>query len=163
PARKRGTSDSRSAAEIVSDGPRLELKSRRELDRSWSADLVQGTEAAVCCTSAETVGERPGGVTERRRGQIVLGAAEIRLVEDMEALAAQAKPEACGRPELTLQRDVGLRRAESAKDIAAEVPLLTVRGRSERGPVEDFSPGVLRPEQFKRHPGVHIRPRAQGN
>ena len=79
-----------------------ELHLQRQLDRAGAADLVQGIEAAVGTAGAEAAGKRLRRLAELRAGQYVVGAAEVWVVEDVEELRPETKPEFLGNMKLPL-------------------------------------------------------------
>ena len=95
-----------------------------ELDGTGAADLVQGIEAAVCAAGAEAAGKRLRRLAEQRAGQGVVGAAEVRVVEDVEELRPETQPQFLGDVKLPLQRKICLPGPETAQLIAPEIALL---------------------------------------
>ena len=68
-----------------------ELKRQRQLDRARAADLVERVEAAVGPARAEAASQCLRRVTKLRTRQVAYGRAEVRVVEDVEELSAEAK------------------------------------------------------------------------
>ena len=58
-----------------------ELKLERELDRARAAELVQRVEAAVCAAGAKAARQRLCREAEQGAGQVIVGKAEVRVVE----------------------------------------------------------------------------------
>jgi len=63
-----------------------------EVDGAGAADLVEGVEAAALATTAEIVVQHLRRLPELRRAQVVDRAAEVWVVEDVEALGAKRSP-----------------------------------------------------------------------
>ena len=82
--------------------PFLELELEGELDRAGAADLVQGVETAIGAAGAETARQRLRRVTEERIGQVIVGIAEVGMVEDVEELGSEAEPQSFGEGKLPL-------------------------------------------------------------
>jgi hypothetical protein len=59
-----------------------ELEFQGELDRAWSADLIERIQTAIRATGAQAARQHLGGVSEKRIGQTVDGRAEAWMVED---------------------------------------------------------------------------------
>src|SRR5215472_3804720 len=74
-----------------------ELKFQRQLNRARAADLVQGIEAAALPATAQGVGQHLRRLTELRRTQVIYGAAEIRVVEDIEEIGPRLKEKLLGK------------------------------------------------------------------
>ena len=128
----------------------LELKFQGQLDRARAADLVQRAEAAIRTAGAEAARQCFRRVAEQGAGQAVVGAAEVRMIKNVEELRAETKAYVFRDMKLTLHRNIRLRGSETAQDIAPEIPLLPSGRRSERRTIEDFSAGILRSKKFKR-------------
>ena len=135
-----------------------ELELEGELNRARAADLVQRVEAAIVATGAEAARKRLRGVAKQRAGQVVIGIAEVGVVEDIEELGAEAKPQPLGEPELALQGHIGLPGSETAQHIASEIALLSSGRRSERCFIENLAAGILRSMEHERHPRRYVGP-----
>jgi hypothetical protein len=101
-----------------------ELHLQRQLDRTGTADLVEGIEAAVGAAGAEAAGKRLRRLAEQRAGQGVVGAAEVRVVEDVEELRPETQLQFLGDVKLPLQRKICLPGPETPQHIAPEIALL---------------------------------------
>ena len=132
----------------------LELKFQGQLDRTGAADLVQRVEAAIRTSGAEAARQCFRRVSEQGAGQAVVGAAEVRVIKNVEELRAEKKAYAFRDVKLTLHRNIRLRGSETPQDIASEIPLLFFWRRRERRTIEDFSTGILRSKKFKRYSWV---------
>ena len=86
----------------------LKLQLERELDRARATDLVEGVEAAVRAACAETVVQRCGRVTEKSVRYGVILRSEVRVIEDVEELTAEAKLHLLCYPKLAFEREVHL-------------------------------------------------------
>src|SRR5215469_8718915 len=102
---------------------RSELKLEGELDGAGAADLVKRTEAPVWAAGAEAAGQRGRRMAEQGAGQVVVGRPEIWMIEDVEKFRAETKTKLLRKVKLALERNVGLRGAESAQDVAPEITL----------------------------------------
>src|SRR5208283_5824002 len=112
----------------------LELQLERELDGSRAADLVERVEAAELTAAAEVVVQHLTRITERRGAlgsKVVRWIPEVRVVQDVEEIAAELKRKSFRESELAAQRNVPLRGAETAKGVASEIALC--RGGHGRG------------------------------
>ena len=69
----------------------LELKLQGQLDRARTANLVERIEAAVGSAGAEAAGQGLGRVAEESVSDVVVGRAEVWVVEDIEELAARMR------------------------------------------------------------------------
>jgi len=140
-----------------------ELEFEGELDGTGAADLVQGIEAAVGAAGAEAAGKRLRRLAEQRAGQGVVGAAEVRVVEDVEELGPETQPQFLGDVKLPLERKICLPGPETPQYIAPEIALLPY-GRCGKGRiVENLAAGILRPIKHKRYSWVYVRAGTQGN
>ena len=139
-----------------------ELELEGELDGTGAADLVEGVETAIGSAGTETAGEGLRGMAKERAGQVVVGRAEVRMVEDVEEFAAELQAQLLGEMKLALEGHVGLRGIEGAEDVAPEIALGAGRRRSERGFVEDFAAGILRAVEHLGHSGHDVGPIPQG-
>jgi hypothetical protein len=99
----------------------------RQLNRARSTHLVKGIEAEVCAAGAEAVRWRFRGAAEQRAGQHVGRVAEVRVVQDVEELGPEAKPDSLGDAEDALQPDIALKCAETSQHIASQISLLPRR------------------------------------
>ena len=79
------------------------------------------------------------------------------MVEDVEELGPETKPQSLGEMKLPLQRKIHLRRSETAQDIAPEISLLPFGWWSKSSFVEDIAARILRPIEFKGHSWIYIR------
>ena len=80
------------------------------------------------------------------------------MVQDIEKLGPETKPDSFGDAKHPLYPDIGLRSTEAAQHIAPEIALLAGRRRSECRLVEDLAAGITRAVEFARHCWVHIGP-----
>jgi hypothetical protein len=78
----------------------LELKLERELDGARAADLVQRVKTAALAAAAEIVVQHLHRVAELRRAEVVDGAAEVWVVEDVEKVTPELKREFLREPKL---------------------------------------------------------------
>ena len=89
-------------------------------------------------------------MAEQRIGQVIVGRAEVRVVEDVEELSPETKPDLFREMKLALECDIRLGGSEAAKNVAPEIALRARRRRSEGRRIEDFAAGILRPKELKR-------------
>jgi len=80
------------------------------------------------------------------------------VIEDIEELGTEAQAQMLRQRKAPLKGHIRLRGSESTQDVAAEIALGSGRRRDERGLVEDFTPWILRAEQFERHSGNEVWP-----
>jgi hypothetical protein len=66
-------------------------------------------------------------VAEEGAGQVVIGIAEVGVVENVEELGPETKLHLFGEVKLALQANIRLRGSEASQHIAAEIPLLPGR------------------------------------
>jgi hypothetical protein len=85
-------------------------------------------------------------------GQVVVGLAEIRVVEDVEELGSEAQPQPLGEVKLPLHRKIGLPSSETPQDIAAEIALLT--GGVNAAGLNALPPGYCGPYSKSGTPGT---------
>src|SRR5205085_10523242 len=71
------------------------------------------------------------GLPEERRGEIVCRRAEVGVVEDVEKIRSRLKSKPLPEFELSPQRQIDLRRAESAQGVASQGSLARCRGYRE--------------------------------
>jgi hypothetical protein len=86
-----------------------EQQLQRQLHRARAADLVERVKSAALAAAAQPGVQRLRRVSELRRTQVVDGAAEVRVVEDVEEIASETKVNSLGYWKFTLERDIGLR------------------------------------------------------
>ena len=79
---------------------KLELEGK--LDGAGTADLVEGVEATIGAAGAQAAGQRLRRLAEEGAGQVVVGIAEIWMVEDVEELGSKTKPHLFGKVKLPL-------------------------------------------------------------
>jgi hypothetical protein len=72
----------------------LELELEGELNRARSTNLVKRIEAAIGATGAEAACQRLRRVTKQGACQVVVGIAEVWVVEDVGELGSKTKPHA---------------------------------------------------------------------
>ena len=73
---------------------KLELEG--ELDRARAADLIQRIEATIGATRAQAARQCLRGLTEERITQVVVGRAEVRMVENIEKLRPKLQVQLLG-------------------------------------------------------------------
>src|SRR5215472_2938995 len=135
-----------------------ELELEGELDRARSANLVQRIEAAALATASEIVVEHHRSLPELRRAEVIDGASEVRVIQNVEEISSRLERESFGESELAAQCDVPLCGAESAQSIASQIALCRGRnGSSESRLVDDLAPGCARRGEIERHVGHDIR------
>ena len=102
--------------------------------------MVQRVKVAGLASGTEVVVKHMRGLAELRRGQVVDGAAEVRVVEDVEEIVSELKGVSFCEAELATQGDVPLRGAEAAEGTASEIALRGGRYRhGERCGVDDLA------------------------
>src|SRR5262249_21453038 len=84
----------------------LEPKLQRQLDRARSADLVERVEPPVRAARPEAARQGLRRAAEERAGQVVVGIAEVRAVQDVEELSAEVKPNPLGEAKPALQPNI---------------------------------------------------------
>src|SRR5208337_1373365 len=154
-----------SSASRAHDGPHVrgsELKLERQLDRAWTADLVERIEASVRTAGAEAGRQRLCRLAEQGAGVVVVGRAKVGVVEDVEELRPETEAYFLRDTKLPLKGEIELKRSEAAQDIASEIALLPGGRRAESCQVENLAAGILRAQQLKRHSGVHVGPVPEG-
>ena len=82
--------------------PTSELKLQRKLNRSWSANLIERIQTAICATRTQKVRQRLCRVTEQKTGPDVDRTAEVWMVEDVEELCAETQTHFLGQMKLPL-------------------------------------------------------------
>ena len=138
-----------------------ELKLQGQLDRARAADLIERVETAIRAAGSQAAGQRLRRLAEQCVGQVVVGRAEVRVVEEVEELASETKPHLLGEMKLPLKRDIGLPGSETPQHIAAEIALLPGGRWSKCCWIERLAAGILRPIEHKRHSGHYVRARVQ--
>src|SRR5258707_9864997 len=83
-----------------------ELQLQGQLDRARAADLIERIEAAVGSAGAEAAGKRLRRLAEEWVSQGVVWRAEVRVVEEVEELAAETQPYLLRKVKLPMERDV---------------------------------------------------------
>ena len=68
-----------------------ELQLQGQLDRARTADLVERVETAIRPARSQAAGQSLRRLAEECVGQVVVGRAEVRVVEDVEELASATK------------------------------------------------------------------------
>src|SRR5215472_12917563 len=101
-------------------------------------------------------------MAEERAGQAVVGVAEVGVVEDVEELGSETKPDLLGELKLALEGHVRLRGSETAQNIAPEIALLASGRRGKSGLVENFATGILGAIEEERHTRVYVRAGIEG-
>ena len=91
-----------------------ELKSERQLDGSRAANLRERIDTTVYASGSQTGGQVLRRVPKQWAAQIVDGTAKVRVVEDVEELASEAKLYLVREVKLALKRDIGLRDSEAS-------------------------------------------------
>jgi hypothetical protein len=77
-----------------------ELELEGELDRAGAADLVEGVEAAVGAAGTQAVARGLRRAAEQGAGQVVVGIAEVGVIQDVGAIVSRFKREPFGKTEL---------------------------------------------------------------
>src|SRR6185503_8430654 len=138
------------------------LQLKRQLDRAWSANLIERVETAISATRPQTARQRLRRASEQRAGQVVDRIAEVWVVENVEELGAETKPYFLCDVKLSLQSDIRLRRCETSQHIATEITLLPgwccTKGRA----IENLAAGILSTMEFKRHSRAYVRAGREG-
>jgi hypothetical protein len=88
---------------------------------------------------------------EQRAGQGVIGIAEVGVVQDVEELAPETKPDFLGDAKYPLQPNIHLRSAEAPQHIAPEVTLLPDGWCRKGRLVENFAARISVPGELERH------------
>jgi hypothetical protein len=127
----------------------LELES--ELDRTWTANLIERAETSIGAAGAQTARQRFRGVAKEGVGQSVVGIAEVWVVEEIEELGSETKPHLLGEVKLALQPKIQLRSSETAQHIAPEIALLPGGRRSKGRAIENLTAGILFSLDLQRH------------
>src|ERR1044071_8992759 len=140
------------------ESARSELELERELPGARPANLVERVEAAVGAARPQAARQRLRRAAEKRTAQRVGGVAEVRVVEDVEELRAEAKPHLFDDAKLSLQPDVRLPGPETPQHVAPEITLPPGGRRNKSRAAENFAAGILPTEKLKRHPRLHVRP-----
>ena len=86
----------------------LKIETSAPTDRPRSANLVERIETATRATGPQTAAERLRRVAEQRAGQVVIGTAEVWIVEDIEELGSETEPHLLGDVKLALQPKIRL-------------------------------------------------------
>jgi hypothetical protein len=110
------------------------------LDRARAADLIERVETSIRAAGPQTTCERLGRKAEQCVGQVVVGGAEVRMVEEVEELAPEEEVHSLGESKSPLNGKVGLD-TEAAQHIAPKIALLFGRCRCERCLVENLAAG----------------------
>ena len=129
----------------------LELELEGELDGAGAADLVEGVEAAIGAAGAQAAGQCLRRMAEERIGQVIVGRAEVGVVEDVEELGSETKTYFLAEVKLALQRYIGLCGSEASKNVAPKISLLSRRSGGKCRLVEDFSTRILGAKKLQRH------------
>src|SRR5215471_5267454 len=95
----------------------LELKFERELNRARPADLVKRAEAAALSSSSQRIVQHLRGLPELWGAEVVDRTAKIWMVQDVKEVHASLERETTRHSELTAQRHIPLRRAESPQGV----------------------------------------------
>jgi hypothetical protein len=95
------------------------LEFEGELDGAGAADLVEGVKAAVRAAGTEAARQRLRGVPEERIGQVVVGIAEVGVVEDVEELGSETQAQLLRQRKAPLKSYIRLRGSESTQDVAS--------------------------------------------
>src|SRR6267378_2298315 len=141
--------------------PCLELELEGELDRAGAANLVERVETAKGAAGAQAARQRLGRVAEQRAGQIVVGVAEVWVVEEVEELGAETKPHLLGEVKLPLERHIHLHSIETPQHVASEIALRP-RGRFAKSrTIKNLPSRILGAVEHKRHPWIYVRPRIE--
>src|SRR5262245_41392111 len=85
------------------------------------------------------------------------------MVQDIEKLGSETKRGIFGDAKPALNRNVGLRRSESAQHITSEIALLTGGGRDEGRSIEDPAARISLAKEFERGSRIEIRTGIQGD
>ena len=102
---------------------RSEHELQSQLRGPRSADLIERIEAAVLAAASERGSQHLRRLPELRRAQIVDGASEIGVVEDVEKIRARLKSKPLAEFELPAQRQIDIRCVESAQGISSQISL----------------------------------------
>jgi hypothetical protein len=100
-------------------------------------------------------------LAEQRIRQVVVGRAEVPMVEEVEGPAPETKRHLLGKAKLPLKRDISLPSSKTPQYIASEIAQLP-GGRLSKGCwVESFASRILRPIEHKRPAQITARPEAK--
>ena len=99
--------------------------------RARASDLVERIQSAVLAAASERGSEHLRRLAEVRRGEVVDGASEIGVVEEVEEVGAGLEGEAFVEAELAAEGQVDLGGAEAAEGVASEVALYGSGGGGE--------------------------------
>src|SRR5271165_3035110 len=135
-----------------------EYNLQRQLHRPRPPNLIQRIEAAILPTAAERGSQHLGRLPEERRTHIVCRRAEVGVVEDVEKVRSHLKRKLFAEFELSAQRQIDLRRTESAQGISSQISLDRSRGCRECCPVDSLSAGYVRIGDPEWDSGNEIRP-----
>src|SRR5580704_15786877 len=91
-----------------------EDKFKCQLDRARAANLIERVETSISASGTQTAGQRLRRKAEQCVGQVVVGGAEVWMVEEVEELAPETKSHLFGEVKLSLERDIGLPGSKSA-------------------------------------------------
>ena len=128
-----------------------ELQFDCELDRTWTADLIQRIQPAICATCAKKVCQRLCGAAKQSIRQGISRTAKVWMVEDIEHLCLETQTESFRELKLSMYANISLPGSETAQDIASEITLRATRCRDERCRIKSFATRILPSEKFKRH------------
>jgi len=77
--------------------------------------LIERVETTIRSARSQAAGQRLRRLAEERVGQVVVGSAEVRVVEEVEELAPETKAQLLREVKLPLKRDIGLPGSETPK------------------------------------------------
>ena len=85
--------------------------------------MIQRIEAAILAAASERCSQHLGRLAEEGRSEVVDRGSEVGVVEDVEKIRSRLKREPLPEFELPPQRQIDLRRAESAQGISSQISL----------------------------------------
>src|SRR5580692_10799239 len=94
-----------------------------ELHRPRSANLIKRIQAAVLAAASERCPQHLRRLAELRRTEIVDGASEVGVVEDIEKIRSRLKSKPLPDSELPPQRQIDVRGVKSPQGISSQISL----------------------------------------
>ena len=123
----------------------LKLNLQRQLDRARPPNLIERVETTIRA-AAQTIRQHLRRPAKRSTiGKIVIGIAEVRVVQDVKGFGPETKRGGFGEAKSPLYSDIPLRRVEAPQNVAPEIALLTIGGRRKGFRIENFPPGYPAP------------------
>jgi hypothetical protein len=125
--------------------------------------LIQRIEAAILAAASERCSQHLRRLPELRRTQIVDGASEIGVVEDVEKIRSRLKSKPLPEFELPPQRQIDLRSAESAQGISSQISLHRPGGYVNAAGLISFPPATFGLAIQSGTPGTRFGRCAEGS